>query len=110
MAQASGVKLFQGRMRDVDQTMNLDLGRVQLPYLAALQRTTDVLAVSAAGVTLVDVDQYSARTAFFQVQLADRLPFEIARQEASRWHLANAFRDAIDVTGVFLDNVRDVAA
>jgi hypothetical protein len=44
------------------------------------------------------------------VVFSGRLPVELAREEADRWHLCNAFRDAVDATGLFLDGVRAVAA
>jgi len=93
-------------------TIPLDLGKLQVPYLVVLQHILDVLAVSMSGVDLVSDEMYSSfLPTFFNVGTAPaaKLPAEDARSETRRWLLTNAFRDAVDATGLFLDGVRETA-
>jgi hypothetical protein len=96
------------------QHITFDPGSLQLPYLASLQRTLDVLAVSTLGINQVGDAEYAAfgSDGILRVEPASglKLPLGKAQEEARHWSLANAFRDAIDATGLFLDGVRDVAS
>lgn len=92
----------------------VNLEAIRAPYLTSLQRTLNVLAVSQAAISRVTEAEYSTygKSGVLSVNPANAAQLSLleAKEEAAAWHLRNAFRDAIDVTGLFLDRVRDAAA
>jgi hypothetical protein len=77
-----------------------------------LQRLLDILAVSLVGLEKVDDSAYAGFSPFFNLMPAqnERLTRVSATTEAQRWYLCTAFRDAIEVIHLFLDQGRLVCA
>jgi hypothetical protein len=92
--------------------VNVNLAALQSGLLVRLQHLLDMLAVSLLGAEAVDETRYEGFSVFFSVSPAgnQRLSRDAAAAEAANWHLRTAFRDAIEATGLFLDEARVVAA
>jgi hypothetical protein len=81
-----------------------DLARLQVPSLASLQQALDVLAISTLGIDLVSENGYATfgSDGILRVAPAAALkpPLAKGQEQARFWNLKNAFRDAVDATGL----------
>lgn len=70
-----------------------------------LQLLLDILKASLAGLEQVDSKIYDDFTQFFTLDIASnkKLDHAAAIREAKRWLLSGAFREAIEITNIFLD-------
>src|SRR5215470_17010216 len=85
--------------------VSINLSALQGQILIQLQRLLDMLAVSFVGLEKVDDSAYASFSPFFTLSPAQnqRLTRALAVAEAQRWYLCTAFRDALEVLNVFLD-------
>jgi hypothetical protein len=91
--------------------IHIDLGAVQARLMVPLQRLIDVARISRTGVGLVTEEAYEAHDFFHLATAANaHLPLAMAADAAVVWQVGSVFRDVLEVTNLYLDEVRTVVS
>ena len=93
-------------------SINLNLTGLSSTFARKLQHMLDVLRVLEVGVSFVTQEQVAEAIQFMSFQPANgaQLGHDEAKQAAQNWLLSAFLRDAIEATGLFLDECLRVCA
>jgi hypothetical protein len=91
-------------------TVNINLPAALAKLEGHLQHLVDLVSIGVTGVRKVEEAEYKVSPFAASQQLAEPLPYSQVREEYLNWSLKNAFAEAIDRIGEFLEECRVLTA